>query len=382
MKIALIDPSLFTWPYDLKLAKGLTEIGHSVRVFGRHPDQDLLVEDRVFLETHFYPGFQARAIKRLSPGIQLGLKGLSHIESMARLVRRLRRDPPDVIHFQWTPLASIDQHFISSFKKIAPTLLTIHDSNPFNNNPRSQLQRIGALKIFQRFDHLLVHTSTARARVESSGISRERISIVAHGLLASAADIPAPAPRSENDPVRILLFGQIKPYKGVDILLRAIAQLPSKVRDACLVKIVGRPGMSMTQIFSLVNELKLKQHVEFDLRFIPDSEIPRLLSEADVQVFPYREIDASGVLMLAIAAGCPIVASKIGIFAEWLGDMGSRVLIEPDNPAELASSLIPLISDPNFRASASRKIANLRDSIPSWREIAFATEKIYQKARQ
>ena len=382
MQIALIDPSLFTWPYDLKLAKGLTEIGHSVQIFGRDTDLDLPNEDDLFLKRHFYPGLKARPIKRLPSGAQLVLKGLSHIESMARLLRRLRHGRPDVIHFQWTPLAAIDQHFISSFKRLAPTILTVHDSNPFNNHPSSRLQRVGALKVLHQFDHLFVHTRSAYDRVASYGVSQDKLSIVAHGLLVNAEDIPAPVAQHANDRVRILLFGHIKPYKGIDVLLRAVAQLPSDIRKSCVVKIVGRPDMPMNGIFSLVKELGLEKNIEFDLRYVPESEVPHLLSQADIQVFPYREIDASGALMLAIAAGIPIVASRIGIFAEWLSEMGPGVTVEPDNPAGLAASLAPLIADADYRSAVGKKIADLRDSIPAWKEIALATEAVYQDVKR
>jgi glycosyltransferase involved in cell wall biosynthesis len=382
MKIALIDPSLFTWPYDVRLAKGLTEIGHSVQIFGREPGYELPIDDRKFLEKHFYTGLQGLAFKRLAPGVQLGLKGLSHISSMVRLVRLLRRTRPDIIHFQWTPLATIDRHFLPFFRQIAPTIVTVHDSNPFNNNPRSRLQRIGAIEIFHRFDHLLVHTRSACSRVESYGVPKDKISIVAHGLLTDASEFSGWNSRNGSGRVTILLFGQIKPYKGVDVLLRAIAQLPPSIRNACSVRIVGRPEMPMDPLFSLVNELGLKQQIEFDLRFIPDAEIPLLLYNSDILVFPYREIDASGVLMLALAAGRPLVASRIGIFAEWLDDLGPGILVESDNPSALASALSPLISDPDFRASIAGKMSRLRDSIPSWKEIALATEKIYQKSLQ
>ena len=382
MKIALIDPSLFTWPYDLRLAKGLTEIGHSVQIFGRKPGYALPADDGKFLEEFFYPGLQGRTFKRFTPKVQLGVKGLSHISSMFRLLRLLRRTRPDIIHFQWSPLATVDQHFLPFFRRIAPTILTIHDSNPFNNNPRSRLQRLGAIEIFHKFDHLLVHTRSACARVESYGVAKDTLSIVAHGLLTDASEFPRSNERDNAGRVRILLFGQVKPYKGVDVLLRAVAQLPPGLREACLVRIVGRPEMPMDPLFALVDDLGLKDQVEFDLRFVPDAEIPLLLTNSDILVFPYREIDASGVLMLALAAGRPVVASRIGIFAEWLDELRPSILVEPDDPAALASTLSPLISDAGYRASVAGNMSRLRDSIPSWKEIALVTEKVYRRELQ
>lgn len=382
MKIALIDPSLFTWPYDLKLAKGLTDIGHAASIVGRQLGQKPSADEVRFLDRHFYPGMQSRFFKKLPRNVQLGLKGLSHAESMARLIRRFRRAPPDVIHFQWAPLAIVDSQFVPKFRKVAPTVLTVHDSNPFNNNPSSRIQRIGALKILHCFDHLIVHTTVARDRLLGVGIPNERISVIAHGLLTDHIARPADEPPAGGGRVQILLFGKIKPYKGVDVMLRALALLPREVRRRCVVKIVGWPEMPMEPLFAMVKDLQLEEHVEFDLRFVPEDEVTSLVARADILAFPYRDIDASGVLMLAIAAGRPIVASNLGTFSEWLSDQAEGTLVPPDDPIALSRSLERLISDPDYRNSKSRGMLYLRDSVPTWTSIARLTESAYAKAGQ
>jgi glycosyltransferase involved in cell wall biosynthesis len=300
---------------------------------------------------------------------------------MARLIRRFKVHKPDIIHFQWTPLPLVDARFVPRFRAIAPTILTVHDSNPFNSNPKSKLQGIGARTIFNEFDHLIVHTSQARDRLVGGGIQEDKISTIAHGLLTEHIEAPA-EDDSVDRPTRILLFGQIKPYKGVDVLLRAVALLPAESRARCNVRIVGKPEMPMGPLFSMVADLDLKRQVEFDLRFVPEVEVAQLVAGADIVVFPYREIDASGVLMLALAAGRPIVASNMGIFAEWLGPQAAAVLVSPDNPEELASALAPLISDPAIRRSHAARVLKLRNSVPSWTSIARLTELAYKKATQ
>ncbi|WGD50660.1 glycosyltransferase [Bradyrhizobium sp. CB1650] len=380
MKIALIDPSLFTWPYDLKLAKGLTDIGHAASIVGRQLGQKPSIDEERFLDRHFYPGLQSRFFKKLPRNVQLGLKGLSHAESMARLIRRFKRTPPDVIHFQWAPLAVIDSQFIPRFRRVAPTVLTVHDSNPFNNNPSSRIQRIGALRILHCFDHLIVHTTVARDRLMRVGIPDEKISVIAHGLLTDHIERPAGESSVGDGRVQILMFGKIKPYKGVDVMFRALALLPRQVRVHCVVKIVGWPEMPMEPLFAMVKDLQLEQQVEFDLRFVPEDEVTSLVSRADVLAFPYRDIDASGVLMLAIAAGRPIVASNLGTFSEWLGDQAEGTLVPPDDPVELSRSLERLISNQDYRGAKSQRMLDLRDSVPTWTSIARLTEAAYAKA--
>ena len=384
LRICLVDPSLFTWPYDVRLAQGFAENGHDAVIFGRAPSGPLPAVEERYLRRHFYPALGLPAVRKLPGPLFLGLKGLSHVESMVRLVWTLRRWRPDVIHFQWAPLAVVDKRFITLLRRIAPTVMTIHDSAPFNNSPRVGIQRLGAIDIMHRFDRLIVHTARARVRVESYGVPAEKIDQVAHGLLLDLdRSAFAKAEATRRDPrVTLLLFGWIKPYKGTDVLLRALAKLPTALRQAVRLRIVGRPQMPMEPLFALVDELGIREQVEFDLRFIGDAEIPSVLDQTDIQVFPYREIDASGALMLAIAAGRPIVASNIGLFAELLEDGRHGALVEPGDPDALAAALAPLIADRSRRVAADHEVGALRDRIPSWRRIAEQTEKTYRAAME
>jgi glycosyltransferase involved in cell wall biosynthesis len=380
MKICLIDPSLFTWFYDVRLARALSDNGHQAMIFGRAPSAPLPADEAAFLSRHFYPGLETPWLRRLPHSLYLLLKGASHLESMARLVWRLRRWRPDVIHVQWAPLAVVDRRFVPVLRRIAPTVLTVHDSAPFNNDPRARLQRLGAIDIMRRFDRLIVHTASARARVESYGIPAERVELIPLGPLLEIrrSSSCSAAAAGHDDRVRLLLFGQIKPYKGIDILLKAVGTLPAALRSRCHVRIVGRPQMAMEPLLSLAAELGIAGQVEFDLRYVADAEIPGLLLSADILMFPYREIDASGVLMLALAAGRPIVASNIGLFAELLVDGRHGALVEPGNPSALAAALMPLISDPAKRLAIGSEVEALHQRIPAWSEIARRTAAIYQ----
>ena len=237
------------------------------------------------------------------------------------LLRRLRRMRPDVIHFQWAPLPAIDGIFMPAFRRIAPTIFTVHDSAPFNSDPRSILQRIGAISIMKFFDRLIVHTNRARQRLISYGLPPAKIAIIPHGILETGP-LPSVSHTAGNasDPVTLLLFGKIKPYKGTDVAIRALAAMPAASRARCRLRVVGKPYMDMEPLFALARELRVESNIVWDLRFVADDELNQIFSEADIMVMPYREIDASGVLMIALSIGIPIVASRIGLFAEMLED--------------------------------------------------------------
>jgi glycosyltransferase involved in cell wall biosynthesis len=297
---------------------------------------------------------------------------------MIRLLWVLYRGRPGVIHFQWTPLAAVDMLFIPLFRRIAPIVLTVHDSIPFNYKPSTRLQYLGAVAIMKKFDQLIVHTAAARARLENYGVAGEKINIVPHGLLGPKESAPY---TGGGGCVNLLMFGGIKPYKGVDVLLRAIALLPQDARHICRLRVVGVPGMPMEPLFDLANSLGIASQVDFDLRFVPDGEIGTLMESADIQVFPYRVIDASGVLTLAIGVGRTIVASKLGVFDELLRDGIHGALVPPDDPQALAAALYPLIIDGQSRVRAARAVRDLANSIPDWSVIARLTQEVYFRAK-
>src|SRR5262249_4688724 len=90
MRVALIDPALFTWPYDAALADGLEAAGHQVAIFGKvvggptHPGHDRR------LCQHFYGALERRPFTALPGPLRLAAKGVSHVAGWARLAEELR----------------------------------------------------------------------------------------------------------------------------------------------------------------------------------------------------------------------------------------------------------------------------------------------------
>ncbi|HYD32639.1 MAG TPA: glycosyltransferase [Azospirillaceae bacterium] len=375
MKIALIDPSMFTWPYDSELATGLRTLGHEVRLYGRPVGPKEGGAGDPLLVPHFYR-WLGRAERLPKPVVRV-LKGLAHAGGLVRLVADLKAWAPDVIHFQWAPLPMVDRLFLPALKRIAPVVLTVHDSNPFNGNPSSRLQSLGAHAILGDVDRLIVHTAQAAGRLIRLGIPEARIACIPHGLLHAGPAPDASYPANDDGRVVLLQFGKIKPYKGVDVLIRAVGLLPPEVRRRALVKVVGKPEMDMAPLKSLVDELGVADAVEFTLGFIPDEAMMDLFRESAAVVFPYRDIDTSGVLMAAMVAGRPIVASSIGSFAELLEEGRHGHLVPRDDPNALAFALEAIITHPERRRAMALAVRGLTAAIPSWTDIARRTEALY-----
>ena len=375
MRVAMIDPSLFTVPYDRELASGLKRIGHDVTLYGRRRralDETL---GTVELAPVFYPVAESAIGLALPGSARLGIKGVDHLWSMMRLLRLLRRQRPDIIHFQWLPLPLVDAGLLHRFRRIAPVVLTVHDTNPFNGAASAGIQRRGVQRCLENVDRLIVHTDQGRRRLTALGIAPERTDVLAHGMLVTARDFGA-------DPIdgqlTFLLFGKIRPYKGADLLIDAFAALPEAVRTRCRLRIVGKPYMDIAPLQEAARRHGIS--VEWQTDFVPDSAIAGLFGPGVVAVFPYREIEASGVLFLAIAHGRPIIASRLGAFAELLTDGEQGHLLPTGEVAPLTAAMRHMADDREFAAAAAASVQRLAEGIPDWEEIARGTIETYQRA--
>ena len=123
-------------------------------------------------------------------------------------------------------------------------------------------------------------------------------------------DQTAEQARHGNPDLLLLTFGAIRPYKGVDIALEALARV-DKDLDVRLV-VAGRSWGSADGLAEHARRLALGDRVEFIDRFIPNEEVARLFTSSDAALLPYRSASQSGVVQLSFAYDRPVIASRVG----------------------------------------------------------------------
>lgn len=158
----------------------------------------------------------------------------------------------------------------------------------------------------------------------------------------------------------IYYIGQLYPWKGVDVLVRAMAHLPGRE----LVVVGGLPYESDTdRLKKLAGDLGVAGRVDFK-GFVPPSEVATHLARAAVVVLPLpdnlmaRSFTSPLKLFEYLACGVPIVASDLPSIREILEHERNALLVEPENPQALAGAIERLLSDetPSQRLSRQARL--------------------------
>jgi glycosyltransferase involved in cell wall biosynthesis len=144
---------------------------------------------------------------------------------------------------------------------------------------------------------------------------------------------PLPVPGQPYD--RLLFFGMVRPYKGLDVLLKALAQGPPSARLLVAGEFWG--GSAPTE--ALVAELGLQERVEIRSGYVPTEALPGLFAAVDALVLPYRAGTASQNAWLAFQFGVPVIATRAGTFADAVTDGVDGIVCRPDDVADLAAAL-------------------------------------------
>lgn len=165
----------------------------------------------------------------------------------------------------------------------------------------------------------------------------------------------------------ILFFGQIKKVKGLDILLNALTQTPPSVK----LIIAGKPWRDDFSFYEdLIVRLKLEQRVIKKIGFIEESERQKLFSVVDVNILPYRTIFQSGVLLMSMSQGVPIIASDLPPNREIITHNINGLLFESENTHHLAQTICFFFNTPHQSQMRTNTAKQTIRQNHCWKEIA------------
>src|SRR4030042_115554 len=291
--------------------------------------------------------------------------------------------PGDLLHAQWwsPPLALI--YFIVAFCfKIRgiPVVFTVH--NVFQHERVPVYNMISRL-LFSLGDHFIVHSLSNKGQLTGYFyIPGDRISRIPHGPLGIhvRGDTDREMIRGEfgfnrKDKV-VLLFGAIRPYKGIDTALHAFSDVVKQLPEARLL-IAGRLWEKWDRYEDIVNDLNISDYIKKHFEYIPSDEVEKYFLAADLVVLPYQHFDSqSGVGATALAFNKPMIVTETGGLPELVA--GRFYVVPPKGSTALAEKVIFCLKDSSLLARMSEESRQISREI-SWDVIALETLLVYMK---
>ncbi|MEV0198200.1 glycosyltransferase family 4 protein [Nonomuraea sp. NPDC050691] len=318
MRVAIVGP---TYPYKGGGAQHTTELAHRLSALGH----DVVIESwRAQYPSFLYPGQQTISAPEGRP--------------YPRTERRLDWRRPDGWVAAGRRLRSADLVVLAVLSPVqVPAYLGIlyglgrraravalcHNVLPHERKPYDRpLMRA----LLRRVDGVLTHSE------QQAELARS-LTAAPVGVAGLPPHLPSThAERSTTVHRRLLFFGIVRPYKGLDLLLRA---LPEGVS----LTVAGEFWGGLDETKALVSQLGIADRVELRPGYVAAGDVPELFARADALVLPYRSATASQNVWLGHEHGVPVIATRVGALADHVTDGVDGLLVEPGDAGALRAAI-------------------------------------------
>lgn len=321
------------------LAAGHAERGHTIHVAAVIDDDGA---DHAFLASLEAAGVQA---------IPLRVAARAYRQERRELGSLCRRLLPDIVHTHDYRSDVIDAGVARTLR--IPTVTTVHGftGGDWKNRTYEWLQR----RSFRRFDAVVAVSRPLAGQLRRSGVEEHRISLVPNAYRAAAGVLGRPDARRRLrvDDGRLLIgyVGRLSHEKGVDILVEALARFRDREIALC---IIG-DGPERAALQARAASLGLTDRITWT-GMIPDAS--NLFAAFDLFALGSRTEGTPIVLFEAMAAGVPIVATRVGGVPDVITP-ADALLIPPEDPPALASAIGAVFADAE-RARGRARAARAR----------------------
>lgn len=224
-------------------------------------------------------------------------------------------------------------------KRIAPLALIVHDpvSHSGRDSHLAQRNARWTRQLRKQADFFITHGPYCALLLEETGLVGKRLVVqVPHGPILKPERV-AQLPKNG----RILMFGRMEKYKGLDILLEATKLLQKRG-----LKFEVRLAGAGPEIERLAHEFVAMDNCTIHAAFIDRSQAEREFAESDIAVAPYTDATQSGVVAAAFANGRPVIVSKVGGLPDFVKEEKNGLLVPSGNPIALADGLERVLRDP------------------------------------
>lgn len=241
-------------------------------------------------------------------------------------------------------------------------LLTVHDATRHPGEDQLWRRWLLARDIAGSDAALVLTRSVGAALVKQHHYPEDRVFLSTLGHFGSGNEASV---RSlvQQRPVRLLFFGRILAYKGLDLMLEALPLIQREFPDTAL-EVWGSGDVAPYR-----SQLEASRNVRVENRWIEEQEIPGILAGSDLAVLPYREASQSAVVATAFAAGMPCVVSPIPGLCEQVEDGVTGTIAAGLTPGDFAEAVLRVLRDPALYVRLSKGCLEATATALSWSSI-------------
>lgn len=281
-----------------------------------------------------------------------------------RLYRYLRANHIDILHCHMYQ-AGLTGSLAAALARVPVVLVTEHGKNLWKNSWHRWVERniVTPLIVFR----LAVSEDIRQLRIHHEGIPAESIRLV-----KNAVDTTMIPGERLNRPAHIGALGRLVDAKDYGVLIRAMAVL--RDRGFSLTLEIAGDGPEYDDLKSLVVE----QQLEDSIKLSGFQDAGKFLERIDIFVISSKREGLPVSLLEAMAHGLPVVATRVGGIPEVIEDGKEGRLCEPENPDELAETIISLVEDRNLRLSVSRSARKKIEQNFSIQVLAEEMQSLYR----
>jgi glycosyltransferase involved in cell wall biosynthesis len=276
--------------------------------------------------------------------------------------RLVKREKPELLTFQWWSPFFFPCYFsIALLARIfTKTRLSAYCQNVsiHEKGVKSRISNLLTKTFFRRMDFLVALSSSDRKEAEA--LSGRRTAWIIEGVYSSQLGKPVPKDMAKRKlglkGRNILFFGFIRPYKGLEFLLRAMPRIIGKVPLKLL--IVGESWEPKEKYLSIIRGLGISGSVKMVDRYVTDEEAVLYFSACDALALPYTSSTESGIIQLAFGMGTPVITTNVGGNPDLIDSGRTGLLVPPKDPEALAEAILLFYSrrmEPLIRKNMGRK---------------------------
>jgi glycosyltransferase involved in cell wall biosynthesis len=237
---------------------------------------------------------------------------------VGRLRSLIRSWRPDVVHAH----DNTDPRLLAIVSGLT-RVTTVHDPVPHPGQRRlPKVEELVRRRWIRGSAAVVVH-GAAIAEALPAWAAPKQVAVIPHGAAVRAHPLPVPSHPS------VLLFGRLEPYKGVEVLLRAMERVWAVRNDVRLI-VAGRgPEAALVPVHPLI---------ELRDDYVPEAELDTLFGEATIAVLPYIEASHTGIGTTALGRGVPTIVSDVAALSDIALD--SSFLVRPRDEDALAWAIL------------------------------------------